>query len=48
MSNGNCESCKQKNTSNKQILLIIVGFYVLVSSIYGTITFIKEIINLLN
>lgn len=48
MSKGNCESCKQKNTSNKQVLLIIAGFYVLISSIYGTVTFIREIINLVN
>jgi hypothetical protein len=41
-----CKKCKQKNTSPKQLLMAIGGFYLLFSSIYGTIQIVHNIINL--
>jgi len=41
-----CKKCKEKNASTKQILMAIGGFYILFSSIYGTIQIIHNIINL--
>jgi hypothetical protein len=48
MSDKNCESCKQKKVSNNQLLLIVLGFYVIFSSIYGTISIFKYIVNQLS
>jgi hypothetical protein len=41
-----CKKCNKKNTSVKQILMGLLGFYVLGTSIYGTIQIIHNIINL--
>jgi hypothetical protein len=40
-----CKQCQQKNTNSKQIALGILGFYMLGSSIYGTIELFKLIVN---
>lgn len=47
MSEKKCESCKQKKVSNSQIMMIILGFYVIFSSIYGTISIFKTLIKYL-
>jgi hypothetical protein len=39
-----CKTCKQKGPGTFQIGTIILGFYVLASTIYGTYTFINDII----
>lgn len=44
MSEKDCQSCKQKDTTVKQIGLIILGFWLLASSIYGTIHMFKSLI----
>jgi hypothetical protein len=36
-----CSSCKQKGLNYKQWVLVSLGFYILFSSIYGTIELIK-------
>ena len=41
-----CKSCKQKGPSNLQIGSIILGFYVLFSSIYGTIKIAEYLISI--
>lgn len=38
-----CKSCKQKGFTTGQIIMLTSAFYVLFSSIYGTIKIIKEI-----
>ena len=43
--NSGCKTCKQKGPSTFQIGTIILGFYLLASAIYGTITFVKDIIS---
>jgi hypothetical protein len=40
-----CNTCKQKGLSKGQTIMLIVSFYILFTSIYGTIKIIKEIIN---
>jgi hypothetical protein len=40
-----CKKCKQKGPGALQIGSIIVGFYILFSSIYGTIEISKSIIS---
>jgi hypothetical protein len=40
-----CKKCKQKGPGSFQIGSIILGFYVLFSSIYGTIEIGKSIIS---
>jgi len=40
-----CKKCKQKGPGVLQIGSIIVGFYILFSSIYGTIEISKSIIS---
>jgi hypothetical protein len=40
-----CKSCKQKGLAKGQLIMLISAFYILFSSIYGTIKIIKEIIN---
>lgn len=42
-----CKKCKQKNTSVRQILIGVAGFYFLFAAIYGTIQIFHDIINLL-
>jgi hypothetical protein len=44
MSETGCKKCKQKGPSNFQIGSIILGVYILTTSIYGTIEFVKDII----
>jgi len=39
-----CKKCKQKGPGVIQIGSIILGFYIVISSVYGTMTFIKDII----
>jgi len=39
-----CKTCKQKGFGKSQIGAIILGSYILLSSIYGTIEFVKNII----
>ena len=41
-----CKSCKQKGPGPVQIGSIILGFYILGTSIYGTIVLFKDIISL--
>jgi hypothetical protein len=41
-----CKTCKEKGPGAFQIGTIIIGFYILSMSIYGTITLVKDIINL--
>jgi len=41
-----CKTCKQKRPGSFQIGSIILGFYVLGTSIYGTIVLFKDILNL--
>ena len=43
-----CKTCKQKGPSKFQIGSIILGFYLLSSSIYGTVVIIRNIIDFLN
>ena len=43
-----CKKCNQKPTSRLQYLTIVLGFYLLASSIYGTIMFVRKLIELLN
>jgi hypothetical protein len=38
-----CKTCKQRGPSKSQIGAIILGFYVLFSSIYGTVKIIDYI-----
>jgi|688.fasta_scaffold2205386_1 hypothetical protein len=42
-----CKTCKQKKITNGQLAMLISSFYILFSSIYGTIKLIKELINYL-
>jgi hypothetical protein len=46
-SSGECRKCKQKGVSKKQIGLIILGFYLLFSSIYGTIVLFNKLKDLI-
>ena len=39
-----CKTCKQKGPTKSQVGAIILGSYILLSSIYGTIEFVKNII----
>ena len=43
-----CKKCNQKPTSKLQYLTIVLGFYLLASSIYGTIMLVQKLIGLLN
>ena len=40
-----CKTCKQKSFTKGQLIMLISAFYILFSSIYGTVKIIKEIIN---
>ena len=40
-----CNECKKKGVSKTQIGTIILGFYILFTSIYGTIQLVKYLIN---
>jgi len=39
-----CKKCKEKDNRNYQWLLVILGFYILISSVYGTIVIFEKII----
>jgi hypothetical protein len=41
-----CKKCTKRNATIKQISMGLLGFYVLGTSIYGTIQIIHNIINL--
>jgi hypothetical protein len=41
-----CKKCSKRNATIRQILMGVVGFYVLGTSIYGTIQIIHNIIAL--
>lgn len=43
-----CKKCNQKPTSKTQYITIIGGFYLLWSSIYGTIKIFELLIGLIN
>ena len=43
-----CKSCKQTGPSIKQIGMIILGFYLLFASGYGTYLIVKDIISFFN
>ena len=40
-----CKTCKQKGPGTFQIGTIILGFYILLTSIYGTIELFKDIMS---
>jgi hypothetical protein len=40
-----CTTCKQKGLTKGQWIMLTSSFYILFSSIYGTIKIIKELIN---
>lgn len=42
-----CKKCNQKSTSKRQYLTIVLGFYLLIAAIYGTITLVNDVILLL-
>ena len=41
-----CKKCKQESVSFRQIGMIILGFYMLFASVYGTIEIFKRIVSL--
>jgi hypothetical protein len=41
-----CKKCKHETISFRQIGMIVLGFYLLFASIYGTIQIFKQIVNL--
>ncbi len=43
-----CKTCKEKGPGKFQVGVIVLGFYMLSTSIYGTIVLVKNIINLFN
>jgi hypothetical protein len=43
-----CKTCKQKKLTNGQLAMIVSSFYILFSSIYGTIKLIKDLIAFIN
>jgi hypothetical protein len=38
MENKKCKSCKKTSLNKKEWLMIIIGIYILLSSVYGTIS----------
>jgi hypothetical protein len=48
MSESTCKSCKQKGPGPIQIGSIVLGTYVLATSIYGTVKLVQTIISLFN
>lgn len=41
-----CNECKKTPFDAKQVPIILLGFYILFSSVYGTIEIVKDIISL--
>jgi len=48
MAESTCKSCKQKGPGPIQIGSIILGSYVLATSIYGTVKLFKLVVSLFN
>jgi hypothetical protein len=42
-----CKKCRQRGVSKKQISIIIIGFYLLFSSVYGTIVLLNKLKDLI-
>ena len=42
-----CKKCKQRGVSKKQIGMIVLGFHILFSSIYGTIVLFNKLKDLI-
>ena len=42
-----CKKCKQRDRRGYQWLMVVFGFYVIFSSIYGSIALIKEFLKLI-
>lgn len=42
-----CKRCRQKGVSRKQIGLIVLGFYILFSSVYGTVVLLNKLKDLI-
>lgn len=40
-----CSKCKKKSLSKSVTPMLLLGFYILVSAIYGNYVFIKTLIN---
>ena len=47
MSEKNCSQCKKTPLVSVEKKVLFVGFYLLVSSVYGTIEIVKKLISLL-
>ncbi len=45
MSEKNCDTCKKTPLISIEKKALVVGFYLLVSSVYGTIEIVKKIIS---
>ncbi len=43
-----CKTCKEKGPTPFQYGTIIIGFYILSTAVYGTITLIKNIVDFFN
>lgn len=41
-----CTQCSQSTSSVKQIGMGLIGFYIIISSVYGSIELIKEVLGL--
>jgi hypothetical protein len=41
-----CKACKKTKMKKTKVGIVILGFYLIIASIYGTIEFIKTIIDL--
>jgi hypothetical protein len=46
-SQGECKKCRQRGVSKKQIGIIVLGFYIIFASIYGTIQLISKLKDLI-
>ena len=41
-----CQKCKQKDRRNYQWLMIILGFYVIFSAVYGSVKIFEKLIEI--
>ena len=41
-----CKSCKKTKMKNTKVGIVILGFFLIITSVYGTIELIKDIISL--
>ena len=46
MENKECKECKKTDMSQMKVGIVILGFYLMGSSVYGTIVLIKNLIEL--